>query len=331
MKLFWQDARDYDKNVITTALESGADAIFIKQENEKKIKELGLIKTICQNGDLKIGKDVVEIDIKTKQDEINAANLGKSKYVIVRAKNWTIIPYENLIASGAKIIAFVSNSQEAKTAIQTLEKGVSGVLLQTKNLDEIKKTGVILKQQTEKMNLAIAKITKIKLLGIGDRVCVDTCTNMKQGQGMLVGNSSSGMFLVHSECVENPYVDARPFRINAGAIHAYTRIPENKTKYLCELKSGDNCLIVDFCGNIQIAVVGRVKIEKRPLILVEAKTKKNKKISLILQNAETIRLTKQDGKPVSIINLKTGDEVIGFVENAGRHFGMKITETINEK
>jgi len=150
---------------------------------------------------------------------------------------------------------------------------------------------------------------------------------MVEGQGMLVGNTSSGMFLVHSESVENPYVEARPFRVNAGAVHAYVRVPGNKTKYLSEVKSGDKVLVVDSKGNTLEAIVGRSKIEKRPLMLVEADAN-GKKISLILQNAETIRLVKPNGKPISIVKVKAGDEVLAYTEDAGRHFGMKIKETI---
>ena len=57
----------------------------------------------------------------------------------------------------------------------------------------------------------------------------------------------------------------------------------------------------------------------------------NKKISAILQNAETIRLTRPDGTPLSVAELKEGDEVLGYIEEAGRHFGMKVEETITEK
>jgi 3-dehydroquinate synthase II len=38
---------------------------------------------------------------------------------------------------------------------------------------------------------------------------------------MLVGNSSAFTFLVNAETESNPYVAPRPFRINAGAVHAY--------------------------------------------------------------------------------------------------------------
>ena len=96
-----------------------------------------------------------------------------------------------------------------------------------------------LKTEAEDIGLLTATITTVRVLGMGDRVCVDTCSNMRVGEGMLVGNSSAGMFLVHAECVDNPYVEQRPFRVNAGPVHAYIRVPGERTRYLSEIRSGD--------------------------------------------------------------------------------------------
>jgi 3-dehydroquinate synthase II len=65
-------------------------------------------------------------------------------------------------------------------------------------------------------------------------------------------------------------------------------------------------------------------------MLVEAECKK-KTIATILQNAETIRLTQPSGNPLSVVDLKKGSKILAFIEDAGRHFGMKIQETITEK
>jgi 3-dehydroquinate synthase II len=66
------------------------------------------------------------------------------------------------------------------------------------------------------------------------------------------------------------------------------------------------------------------------MMLVEA-AYKGKALSLVMQNAETIRLTKPGGEPVSITRLEPGDRVLAYLEEAGRHFGVKIDETIVEK
>lgn len=55
------------------------------------------------------------------------------------------------------------------------------------------------------------------------------------------------------------------------------------------------------------------------------------KLRTLLQNAETIRLVNEKGKPVSVSELKEGDKVLVHVEEAARHFGMAIKEAIIEK
>jgi 3-dehydroquinate synthase II len=224
----------------------------------------------------------------------------------------------------------VKTSEQAKLMVEILEKGVDGVVLDSTDANEIKKTAEIVRGVSEPIELVSATITAMKQLGMGDRACLDTCTQMNVGEGMLVGNTASGYFLVHSESIDNPYVASRPFRVNAGAVHAYTLGPGGKTKYLADLKSGDEVLIVDYTGKSQLAYLGRNKIEKRPMILIEAEAE-GMPISLVLQNAETIRLVSPDGKAVSISNLKVGDKVLGHVEKGGRHFGMKVEETLVER
>jgi 3-dehydroquinate synthase II len=125
-------------------------------------------------------------------------------------------------------------------------------------------------------------------------------------------------------------VNTRPFRVNAGPVHAYTRLPGGETKYLSELKAGDEVLVVNFEGKSYPAVVGRAKVERRPLALVEAE-ENGQILSVILQNAETIRLTQPDGKAVSLVDLKEGTEILVYREGTGRHFGAEIDETITEK
>jgi len=330
MKKFWLDARKWDRDLVTTALESGADAVFVLGEYVDGVRELGLIQTIAENGDIKTGEDVIELEINSKEDEAEAIKHGASRMIIVRTEDWKVIPLENLVAQTRNVIASVSSYEEAELALEALEAGVDGILLNTEDLNEIKRVAALIKESSEAIDLVVAKIAATKQLGLGDRVCVDTCTNMVGSQGMLVGNSSSGMFLIRAENIETPYCDPRPFRVNAGGVHAYIRVPDGKTKYLADLRTGDQVLVVDADGKTETAFVGRSKIERRPMMLVEAEHNGHK-LSLILQNAETIRLTSPDGSPVSVAHLNTGDEVLAYIEEAGRHFGVKIDETILEK
>jgi len=330
-RLFWVNARPYNKKLVTTALESGADAVIVPKGQSKKVRDLGLIKTVSTDGDLKLGDDVVEITISSEKDEAKALKVPAGTLLLIKTSDWKVIPLENLIAKRGKgLLAMVRSAQEAKIALKIMERGVDGVVLASTDLSEIKRTAAVLREQAERLPLVKATIKSVRPLGMGDRVCVDTITNMEPGQGMLVGNSSSGMFLVHAENVETPYCATRPFRVNAGAVHAYVRVPDGKTAYLADIGIGDPVLIMDYKGRSEIGFVGRAKVEKRPMMLVEA-TYKGKPLSLVMQNAETIRLTKAGGEPVSITHLKPGDRVLSYLEEAGRHFGVKIDETIVEK
>ncbi len=330
MQKIWVKVDPWDKNMVTTALEGGADGIVIPKGFSEKVKALGRIETISEDGDLKLGKDVVFFEIKSGEDEEEIVKLSQTKRVILQCSDWTIIPLENLIAKGADVIAQVKNLDEVQTAFGILEKGVGHVLFYADDVVELKKVLSWLHSEGDKISLQTAEIVEVRPVGMGDRVCVDTCTSMGMGQGMLVGNSSSALFLIHSESISNPYVSPRPFRVNAGPVHSYTRIPGGKTRYLSELSAGDQVLVVDFKGNTSTGIVGRLKIEKRPLMLIKA-VFDGKEIATIVQNAETIRLTDPEGKALSVVSLVPGDKVLVAVEEGGRHFGIKIEESIMEK
>ena len=332
-KLLWVSAdgdADWEdrKTKVTAALEAGADAVVVNSGEAKRVKELGNIAVVGEDIKAKF------LRITNKEEELAAAKEAGSGIVVVETTDWTIIPLENLIAATQKkngtLIARVSSVKDAKVALETLEVGVDGILFDG-NASEIKKVKeVIEKMSTAKADLVVAKITKIKPVGMGDRVCVDTASLFEKGEGMLVGSASSGLFLVHAETIESPYVAARPFRVNAGPVGAYTLLPNWKTTYLSELETGDEVLAVNHKGETRTLIIGRMKIEKRPLMLVEAEAG-GKTIKTLLQNAETIRLTTKDGKALSVAQLKEGDEVLAYVEEGGRHFGMAVKESIEEK
>ncbi len=254
-------------------------------------------------------------------------------YAFIKSDDWKIIPLENLRAKTwdkkTKIIACSENAADAKIALEVLESGIDGVLIDfnTDYLIEIKE---FIDSKNKKIEFAVGEIISVEILGSGDRVCVDTCHILKQNEGMLVGSASNGFFLVLSEASETIYSSARPFRVNAGAVHSYL-ISDEKTFYLSELKAGKMVSVVDTKGNIKSGIVGRSKIEKRPLILLKAKSK-GKTISVILQNAETVKIASSDGKPISVTEIKPGDKVLTYIESDGaRHFGNKIVESLIEK
>ncbi len=348
----WNDRKD----AIVSALESGIEYIM-DFDNSDTIKELGNVKIVSDKDDSDIlllgmdeqvsivdvkkaqenGKEVaVYVEINNKEDELLVSKLGTvADYVILKGKNWKVIPLENIIASlqerNSKIMVDVPNYEEAKLALETMEHGSDGVLLSSNDGNEIRKLGDLIEKTSKEIyDLKVATITKVESVGLGDRVCVDTCSIMEVGEGMLIGSFASGLFMVHSESLESEYVASRPFRVNAGAVHAYVMTPGNKTRYLSELEAGDEVITINSKGEAKTAIIGRSKIERRPLMMIEAEYE-GKKIRTLVQNAETIRLVTDKGEPISVADIKVGDKILAYFTDGARHFGMAIEEQIIEK
>ncbi len=261
-----------------------------------------------------------------------------AEYTIVVAEDWQIIPLENLIArvgDETSLVAGVDSAEAAATAFETLEIGVDHVLLDTDDPDVMKRTADVRERSLrETLELGFAEVTEIEETGTADRVCIDTGSLLEDDEGMLVGSLSRGLFYVHGETADSPYVESRPFRVNAGAVHAYVRTPGGETSYLAELQSGDRVQVVNTAGHTRDALVGRVKIEQRPMFRVEAAVPTEDGepdvIETLLQNAETVKLSTKDGRK-AVTDLEAGDEVRIYHEAGGRHFGEKVEESIVEK
>jgi 3-dehydroquinate synthase II len=329
----------------TFIVEDAADVELARKSGAKKVAshkggDIVLIEKLSEAQSAKEGKKaaciVTTVTSKEDEEKIVKAAEASIEYIAIKCLNWKIIPLENLIAKAhgkSKLLAWISNAQEAKLALEVLEIGVDGVVAELSDLAEIErinqemkkvKTREEEKEAAEKITLVPARVVELKPLGSGARVCVDTCDLMKIGEGMLVGCQSSGLFLIQAEVYESPFVNPRPFRVNAGSAALYTLVPGGKTKYLSELQAGDEVLIVDREGRNRVTNVARVKIEQRPLMLIEAEYE-GKRIKTIVQNAETIRVVTKDGHK-SIAELKSGDEVMAHIEEGGRHFGTLVKE-----
>ena len=65
------------------------------------------------------------------------------------------------------------------------------------------------------------------------------------------------------------------------------------------------------------------------MILLKAENEAGKG-SVILQNAETIKLVNSNGEHVSVAELKEGDEILVYLGEKARHFGIAVEESIIE-
>lgn len=319
------------KDYVTCGLESGMTT-FILRKGDEGLEQLGKMDALyTENGSFADGS-YEYVDIDTPETQAHAMSLaGKKKAVIVTTSDWTIIPLENMIAkfggTGTEIYACTSEIDEAKLFLTTMEKGVDGIVIDI--ADPLKLHGFETLASTGKENLTEVTVTSVKAVEMGDRVCIDTSSMMVPGEGMLIGSYSNCLFLIQSESEDNGYVASRPFRVNAGAVHSYMEVPGGGTRYLSEIASGDTVLLCDREGNTRIASVGRCKIEKRPLLMVTA-TDGDREYTVMLQNAETIKMVGKDGAK-SVTKVVPGDKFLAKLDKGGRHFGMAIEETISEK
>lgn len=276
------------------------------------------------------------VRIRGKEYETFAESVAtEADFTIIIGDDWQIIPLENLIArvgEDTELITGVKTAEDARTAYETLEKGADGVLIDTDDLDEIRRTVEVRDELgRETLDLQWAEVTTVEQTGSADRVCIDTGSLLEHDEGMLVGSMSRGLFFVHAETAQSPYVASRPFRVNAGAVHAYVRTPDGGTKYLSELQSGDEVQVVDSNGRTREAIVGRAKIEKRPMYRVQAETESGDRIETLLQNAETIKIRTEDEGRKPVTDLEPGDRVLVYYEDTARHFGETVEESIIEK
>jgi len=323
MKTIYFQAIPFDKAQVTLALESGVDGVITSAKDADAVRALAKIEVLTP-------ADLTRVALGSKADEQDAAKALAAGARVVLAHGWEIIPVENLLAQGSGLGCEVKTLDEARLAAGILERGVDFVVLLPEGAADMKAIVADLKLNQGTLELEAATVIAVRPAGLGHRVCVDTMSMLRTGQGMLVGNSSAFTVLVHAETEANPYVAARPFRINAGAVHAYAAMPGDRTRYLEELAAGDEVLIVDARGATSLATVGRVKVEVRPMLLVTARTDAGREGAVFLQNAETIRVVREDGSPVSVVCLAEGDRILVRTDQAGRHFGMRIAEDIKE-
>ena len=316
IRMVFADPKSLGKTKVQTVFTSqNADYVILDKPTTKKPKG----KKVGRRFNVSSNKDIENI--------LDSAKKGLD-FVIIEVKDWKIIPLENIIAKlhkmHTKIFSIARNAKEARKMFSILDVGVDGVIFNTGSMNEVREALVYLGSKS--FELSTAKILEIQEVGDGERVCVDTASMLNRGEGMLIGSRANFLFLVHNESVGSSFTSPRPFRVNAGAVHCYTLAPDGTTKYLSELETGVEILVLDSKGNARRAAIGRCKIEKRPMLMIKAKVG-DEIGGIIAQDAETIRFVKSNGKLVSVTHLKKGDSVLVHSKPAtGRHFGMEVSD-----
>jgi len=297
---------------------------------------------MCQN---QLIGSVVLIDDQASQEHARSL-VGSVEWLVLEFSDWSMIPIENLLAAcegtPTKIAAVISTPEQAQGAGFALERGVEALVVTS----SVVEPALIVKSQRLELDLqedddgskfsgkiGIGKltITSVEPGGTADRYCIDMTRLLDHGEGLLLGSNASSFLFVHGETLESEFVPTRPFRVNAGPPHAYVRMANGQTKYLSELQSGDEILLVNLEGMLRSATIGRLKIEVRPMMLIKWVDENDKEGSMFLQQAETVRVVGLDKKTKSITALKKGEIVMGWCDIGARHIGVSISSTVTER
>ena len=300
-------------------------------------------KGIIQSG--KVVGEIIKIDGSEGQSKALSL-IGSVSWLLLEFENWSMIPIENIIAACAgsptKVAVLLRFPAEAQGAAFALEIGVDALVVIPQQLmidsaaiaksqrgEVAEKTNIV--PDNEEIKLQPLLITNIESGGLSDRYCIDLTSLLEIGEGMLIGSSSSCMALVHGETLNSDYVPPRPFRVNAGPPHAYIVMANRDTKYLSELKAGDEILIVSSSEYCKTATVGRLKIERRPMLLFSLKNTNDKVSQIFTQQAETVRLVGTEKENITVTDLTIGQYILGWSDPDARHIGVAVPSEVVER
>ena len=290
----------------------------------------------------------VHVDISDAAGQDAAKSMvGLASWIVLTTGDWQMIPLENIVAAaqgtGTQLVARIDTSQAIRGAAFALETGVDGLLLPA-NQSEIWADAQIiaaerLATQSEgeegalegESEIVSLEVRSIEDGGVGDRVCVDLTSILEVGEGLLIGSAANALVLVHGETLESEFVPPRPFRVNAGAVHAYVLMADGSTKYLSELMAGDSVAVCSPSGIVRSAIIGRMKIESRPFILLRyGHSESGIRGQIFLQQAETVRLISPLGDMPSVTSVEVGDILLGFIGTSARHIGQNVLSIAEE-
>lgn len=284
---------------------------------------------------LQEGRRSVPIATVSDPSELESA-LARVPEGGVVALQWAgdrVIPLENAVATRGgrfEVWTYARTPGEIPGALGALEHGANRVIVEARSPSDVDAIESILEGPLSvALNWASIPVSSVAPAGLGDRVIVDTTSLMRAPEGLLVGSAAAFLYHVASEAVGSRFSRARPFRVNAGSAHSYVLMADGSTRYLSELAPGDRVLATEPQGPSRSVRVGRIKVERRPLVVIVGDDQGSPR-TVFLQEAETVRLS-SDSTRIATTDLREGASVWGVRLPAARHLGRAIDETIEER
>jgi 3-amino-4-hydroxybenzoic acid synthase len=300
---------------------AGADVLLLRPDERAPALS-------CTGTPVELGRFVRVTDAKSL--DLACAAVRTSPWTLLEFTDPTKIPLEIVLAAADRapgaLVTVVADAEEARVVFGVLERGSEGVLLAPAGIGVAAALRAAGRDNEEQVELAELRVTGISRVGMGERACVDMCANLGQNEGLLVGSYARGQALCVSETHPLPYMPTRPFRVNAGALHSYTLAPGGRTRYLSELRSGSQVLAVTADGAGRPVTVGRVKIESRPLLAIDAEGPAGEHVNLIVQDDWHVRVLGPGAAVRNVTELGAGDLLLGHLPVRARHVGYPIDE-----
>lgn len=340
--------------------------IWLRLENEEETPLAAMADRVLSNqstahiqvvdGRLVMEEEVLGVHVHVSDgdtQQTGIAHLGTVGWILVSFDTWSMIPLENLIAhragSHTKIAAIISTPMQAQGAGFALEEGVDALVVpadadvfeaaqsvKSQRLEQHPATPELEAVDVGNLELVSFVVKRVEEAGLGDRYCLDFLSSFREGEGLLVGSSAQAMFLVHSETIPSTFVPTRPFRVNAGSPHSYVLMGDGSTKYMAELEAGDTLLAVSADGGTRNVVLGRIKIEQRPMLKISGAWSTNLQQNantshIFMQQAETVRLLSDETTAISVTEIKSNTTALGWLGHPGRHVGLPVKGEIEER
>ncbi|KZL09097.1 3-amino-4-hydroxybenzoic acid synthase [Pseudovibrio axinellae] len=282
-------------------------------------------------------RDINVVDRATL--EASCQNSAGTDFLSVSFKDPTNIPLELVVAESQdsplvvlKHIPDPDNIDDALNSLCVMEFGVEGLVYSPRShavLDRL--NAWLTERQRSELKLEAATVESSVPVGMGIRSCIDVATLFTDREGMLIGLTSSGGIMSCPEVFDLPYMDLRPFRVNAGSTASYVYGMNNRTNYMSELRAGSQAMIVGHDGKVYKAPISRMKTERRPLRLITARFDSGVEVSVMMQDDWHVRLYSADGSPRNLTEIAVGEKLMAYQAQPGRHVGVPVNEFIEER
>ncbi|WP_019176510.1 3-dehydroquinate synthase II, partial [Methanomassiliicoccus luminyensis] len=155
------ESYDERKKLVSSALEAGFVYIILRDE-DVNLRRLGKFNAMIRKGDDLYLDDerMGTIVLINKPEDLQKASAQKNKvkHLVIAARDWKVIPLENLIAefqgSQTKLMAEASTPDEAKLFMETMEVGADGVVIAAKSPAAIRDFTPVAAQAGSQVELA---------------------------------------------------------------------------------------------------------------------------------------------------------------------------------